>query len=144
MLVTLYGPTPGGGLLASTASGVLLGTNPSAGNASTLSNGPYGAVRWIVILPVALSAVIPEIVFAFPVEYAVAPTTIGVMNAPAPPHGMCTARSKERTKSDAFTGAPFEYFRPLRSVAVYVLPPSEIVGSAVARPGISWPPATPL
>ena len=85
--------------LASTDNGVLAGTNPSAGNASELSNGPYGAVRWITILPVLSLAWIPEIVLALPVEYAVAPTTIGVMNAPAPPHGMCTARSKARSRS---------------------------------------------
>ncbi len=55
----MYGPTPGGGLVGSFFIGVPAGTSPSAGNASTLSNGPYGGVRWITILPVALLVVIP-------------------------------------------------------------------------------------
>ena len=45
MLVILYGPTPGGGLLGMFFIGVPLGTSPSAGNASTLSNAPYGRVQ---------------------------------------------------------------------------------------------------
>ena len=36
---------------------------------------------------------IPEIVFALPVEYAVAPTIWAVMNWPEPPHGILIARS---------------------------------------------------
>jgi len=40
MLVVMYGPTPGGGLLGSFLNGVPVGMIPSAGNASTLSNGP--------------------------------------------------------------------------------------------------------
>ena len=55
MLVIMYGPTPGGGLFGWFLIGVPLGTTPAAGNARTLSNAPYGAFRWIVILPVASS-----------------------------------------------------------------------------------------
>src|SRR5436305_590240 len=73
MLVIMYGPTPGGGSFGWFLNGVPLGTRPSDGNASTLSNAPYGVFRWIVILPVELSAVIPEIVLALPFENAVAP-----------------------------------------------------------------------
>jgi len=42
MFVTSYGPTPGGGLVGWAVIGVPVGMMPSAGNASTLSNGPYG------------------------------------------------------------------------------------------------------
>ena len=63
-------------------------------------------------MPVLSFAWIPEIVLALCVEYALAPTMIGVMKAPEPPHGIVTARSTERMKSDALTGLPFEYFRP--------------------------------
>ena len=68
MFVIMYGPTPGGGLLGSFLNGVPVGMNPSDGNASTLSNAPYGAFRWITIWPVELLVVMPEIVLAFPVE----------------------------------------------------------------------------
>ena len=40
MLVIMYGPTPGGGLLGSFLNGVPVGTIPDDGNASTLSNAP--------------------------------------------------------------------------------------------------------
>ena len=62
MLVTSYGPTPGGGLVGSTFIGKPLGMMPSE------ENGPYGAVRWITILPVALLVVMPLIVLALPFE----------------------------------------------------------------------------
>ena len=62
--------------------------------------------------------VIPLIVLALPVEYAVPPTIIGVMNWPEPPHGILIARSTAVAKSEALTGWPLENFRPLRSVAV--------------------------
>ncbi len=68
MLVTSYGPTPGGGLVGSTFIGKPLGMMPSEEKARTLSNGPYGAVRWITILPVALLVVMPLIVLALPFE----------------------------------------------------------------------------
>ena len=66
MFLVSYGPTPGGGLVGSTFIGVPAGMIPIDGNASTFSNGPYGAVRWTTICPVALLVVIPEIVFALP------------------------------------------------------------------------------
>src|SRR5437870_3760159 len=75
-LVIMYGPTPGGGLFCRFFIGVPEGTRPEDGNARTLSNAPYGAVRWIVILPVASSVWIPEIVFALPAAYAAAPTMV--------------------------------------------------------------------
>src|SRR5579875_2784599 len=93
MLVTMYGPSPGGGEVGSTFIGKPAGINPSDGNASTLSNGPYGAVRWIVIFPVASLVVIPEMVFALPAAYCAAPAMTGVMKEPEPPHGIFTARS---------------------------------------------------
>src|SRR5579863_1372244 len=92
-LVSSYGPTPGAGLVGCTFIGNPVGIRPSDGKARTLSNGPYGAVRWITIFPVALLAVMPLIVLALPVAYAFAPTMIGVMNVLAPPHGILTARS---------------------------------------------------
>ena len=46
-----------------------------------------------MILPVASSVWMPEIVLALLLAKALAPTMIGVMNAPAPPHGIRTARS---------------------------------------------------
>src|SRR5665648_22418 len=103
MFVISYGPTPGGGPFGSFLNGEPLGTSPSAGNASTLSNAPYGAFRWIVIWPLESSVVMPLIVL----------------------------------------GLPLENTRPLRSVAVYVLPPPETFGSAVPRPGIRAVPGVP-
>jgi len=41
------------------------------------------------------------------------------------------------------TAEPSEYFRPLRSVIVYVFPLSVIVGGASARAGMSLPPSWP-
>src|SRR5690348_10488967 len=74
--VIMYGPTPGGGAFGRFFIGVPVGTRPEDGNARTLSNAPYGASRWIVILPVASSAVIPEIVLDLPAAYSLAPTIV--------------------------------------------------------------------
>src|SRR5437588_921067 len=41
-LVIMYGPTPGGGEFGRFFIGVPVGTRPDDGNASTLSNAPYG------------------------------------------------------------------------------------------------------
>src|SRR5947209_8280706 len=60
----LYGPTPGGGADDRFFIAVPEGTMPSGGIASTFSSGPYGATSLIVILPVASSVVMPEIVLA--------------------------------------------------------------------------------
>ena len=93
MSLTSYGPTPGGGLVGSTFIGKPAGIRPRAGNASTLSNGPYGAVRWTVIWPVASLVVTPVIVLALWLAKAFAPTIVGAMNSPEPPHGIVSARS---------------------------------------------------
>jgi hypothetical protein len=55
--------------------------------------GSESEVEWITIVPDALSAPIPEIVFDLRSANAAAPTITGVMNSPAPPHGILTARS---------------------------------------------------
>jgi hypothetical protein len=47
------------------------------------------------------------------------------------------------SKSLALTALPSEYFRPLRSFSLYVLPPFETSGIASARPGISCAPVAP-
>ena len=54
-----------------------------------------------------------------------------------------SARSTPNVRSDALTGVPSEYFRPLRIVNVYVLPPSLTVGSASATDGMICVPACP-
>ena len=46
--------------------------------------------------------------------------------------------------SEAMTAVPSEYFNPGRRVIVYVVPPSVILGSAVASPGMICVPAKPL
>src|SRR5580704_6974209 len=103
-------------------------------------NAPYGETRWIVVCPVASLVVIPERVFAVPFEYAVAPWIVDVRKLAALQPSL-SARSIPNVRSDAFTGAPFEYVRPLRIVNVYVLPPSLTVGSAVATDGMICVPA---
>ncbi len=69
----MYGPTPGGGLLVRLLIAVPVGTMPDEGKARTLGKAPYGATSLIVILPVASSVVIPEIVLAVPLSKALAP-----------------------------------------------------------------------
>src|SRR5579884_2148940 len=54
------------------------------------------------------------------------------------------SRSIAKVRSDAFSGVPSEYFRPLRIVNVYVLPPSDTVGEAWATDGMIWVPAVPV
>src|SRR5262249_3264620 len=69
-----YGQLPAGGSFGSGFIGVLLGTSPAAGNASTFRNGPNGAVSLTTILPLASSLEIPEIACALPASNASAPT----------------------------------------------------------------------
>ena len=56
---------------------------------------------------------------------------------------MVKMRLKEAATSCTVTSAPVENLIPLRSVNVYVLPPSDTSGSASARSGTtvndSWP-----
>jgi hypothetical protein len=46
-------------------------------------------------------------------------------------------------KSEALTGLPFEYLRPLRRWRTYLLPPSETFGRLRASPGMTSLPDLP-
>jgi hypothetical protein len=54
------------------------------------------------------------------------------------------SRSIVYRKSLAFTGFPLEYFRPSRSVNLYVFPSAEMVGIFSARYGTSVAPPGPF
>ena len=76
----MYGPTPGGGLFERLLIAVPVGTSPAEGKARTFANAPYGATKWIVILPDVSSDSIPEMLLAFPPSNASAPTMLPVKN----------------------------------------------------------------
>ena len=70
-----------------------------------------------MIFPVASSVVIPEIVLALPAENCLAPTTLLVTKLDAL-QPILSDRWTANLKSDAFSGVPSEYLRPLRIVIV--------------------------
>src|SRR5579875_2795596 len=86
-LVISYGPTPGGG---SRVSGFMAGA--AAGNDSTFSKAPYGAVRWMTILPALSLVTIPLIDLALPPWKAAAPAMLPVKKE-SPPQLSLMARS---------------------------------------------------
>src|SRR3954454_20891234 len=94
---------------------------------------PCGFVSLIVILPVASSAVMPEISPFFVFENWSAPTMF--VKKPTPGESARKSRLIAYAKSLALTGAPFEYFKPLRRVSVYVLPSDETCGKSLASAG---------
>ena len=53
------------------------------------------------------------------------------------------SRSSAYVTSLALIGCPLEYFRPGRSMNVYVLPPLETVGRLLASAGTIFVPPTP-
>src|SRR3954452_17864542 len=117
MFVIMYGPLLGGSDVVSVWSGVQHGTRPSSGNPSTLVKAPYGLTSWIVILPVASSAVMPVMWSDCPLSNSVAPTTLSVKKL-LPPQLTLIMRSAVQVKSLALIGVPSEKTRFLRSVMV--------------------------
>ena len=71
-----YGPVAGSGCVEVSESGAFAGTGAANSLASTLAKSPCGVFRLIVILPVASSATIPEMVPPFVWRASSAPTML--------------------------------------------------------------------
>src|SRR6266516_814848 len=122
----LYGPVPGGGIWTSLF-GVPVGRMNANGTASLSRNSGSPFVRWNVTVPFASSTTTPWLrLQVFGLE------------------PILKSRSKVYLTSLAFSSLPSENLMPLRSVNVYVLPPSVGLGTDVARSGTSFVPPVPL
>src|SRR5207244_858628 len=126
----MYGPVDGIGVVDWSFAGVPAGTGAAKIVARMFWKSPCGSLSLIVILPVASSAVIPAMSPFFVFENASAPTMF--VKKPTPGESTWNSRLIAYLKSLAFTGVPFEYLRPERSVSVYVFPSDEICGTPVA------------
>src|SRR6476646_3016073 len=109
------------------------------------SKSPWGCRRWIVIAPVLSLDVMPEMwPLYFGPEAANASAPLTFEKRPILGDWSLKSRSIVAPKSLAFTGVPSEYFSPLRSFSLYVLPSAETFGMSCARYGTSVAPAGPL
>ena len=99
------------------------GTGAAKIVARMFEKSPCGFTSLTVMFPVASSVVIPEMSPFFVFENASAPTMF--VKKPTPDESAMKSRLIAYAKSLAFTGAPFEYFKPERSVIVYVSPSAE-------------------
>src|SRR3954452_3534973 len=138
----MYGPVAGIGVVDGSFAGVSCGTGAAKTVARMLTKSPCGFTSLIVILPVASSALIPEISPFFDFEKASAPTMF--VKNPTPDESSRNRRLTVYGKSLAFTGVPFEYFSPLRKVSVYVRPSDETCGRLCASAGTIVAPSGPL
>src|SRR6266568_1988909 len=137
----MYGPVDGIGCVDWSFAGVPAGTGAAKIVARMFWKSPCGLFSVIVMSPVASSAVIPEMSPFFVFENWSAPTMF--VKKPTPGESTRNRRLIAYLKSLAFTGVPFEYLRPERSVSLYVLPSEEICGMSFASAGTRVAPSGP-
>src|SRR3954462_13750119 len=114
----MYGPVAGSGEDDESFEGLFAGTSAANVVARMFSKSPCGAFRLIVIFPVASLVWMPLIEPLFALSDPTMPP-----KKPTPGESTLKSRTIDAVKSLAFTGVPSEYFRPLRRIIVYVLPP---------------------
>src|SRR5260370_20183317 len=107
----MYGPSPIVPVFARFFIGVLGGTGAVPASAKMSSIGANGATRFTVIWPVVSLVVIPEIVLALPLAYAVPPLMYALTNESAC-QGILMSRSRAYVTSLALIACPFQYCRP--------------------------------
>src|SRR5436305_11015998 len=138
----MYGPVDGAGDADWSFAGVLAGTGAANSVARMFSKSPCGEFSLTVITPVESFAVMPLIPPVLVLPNWSAPTMLP--KKPTPGESTLKSRSIDDLKSVALTGDPSEYLIPLRSVIVYVLPPSVTFGRSCARYGTMVAPSGPL
>ena len=138
----VYGPMPG--IVFEALNGdFAAGVGAALARPMANRNLPSGSESLTTISPVASSAVMPLMSASsfLASMYSGTPAIVDVNDENGPPRKF--RRLIVFSKSEALTALPSEYFRPERSLKVYVILSAETVGIASARPGMRSAPAAP-